>query len=866
MATDEELDEAPPPPEIEALRRDIERLRATDAPSSALLEALLEHSTHGIIVCDAEGKLVVQNRASERIWAGSASASSVSEWTRYRAFHPDGRPFEPGDWAMARCLATQQPTDAEEIHYQRFDGTYGVLLGSCAPIFGPGQRLDGAVSVFADITRFKRNVEATEQLLSLSEALSRATTPEEVVDATLGPLSRALGAATAALWLAEDGVLVLAHEVGYRPENAKMFARVPVDAALPTPLLDAHRSLEPVLVASRRELETRYPELAALAARDEVSVAALPLIAETRSLGVLVFSFEDRRGFEETSRSFLLLAARQCAQALTRARLFLAERQAKARAAVLFSVTDRISRAADLEGVYAAALEGIERGLDAERASILTFDEAGVMRFVAWRGLSDTYRARVEGHSPWTSDCKDPVPVLVEDVSKEPSLAEFGELFRAEDIGSLGFFPLLDDGRLLGKFMTYFRGPHRFGALELETARTIAGQVAFAIQRRRHEAELEAARTAAEEAAGARENLVAIVSHDLRSPLGAIVTSAALLKRRAEQDADPARVGKPVDAILRSAERMNLLIRDLLDLARFDAGRLVLSTGIEDVRRLVEEAVEMQRPAADARKVSISTSLPEALAAHCDRERVLQVLSNLLGNAVKFSTPGGEVRVSARAGEKAATGEATVAVTVEDDGPGIRTDELPRVFDRYWKGGDSSRGGVGLGLSIVRALVEANGGDVSVDSAPGHGSRFSFTLPAAEMRQRERPAESARVLVVDDDSDARGALADVFEEAGYSVATAANGAEALDALRAGEPPSVILLDLVMPVMNGFEFRRAQRQDPAFAGIPTVVLTGSVEGQTRRSELEGTEILTKPVDIQDLVALAARWRAAGAAGK
>ena len=121
---------------MEGLRREIERLKATAASEHGLLEAVLTQSPHGIIVCDASGKFIVQNRAAEVIWAGSATADTIEEWGQYRAFHPDGRPYETGDWAMAQCLREDRVIESQEFLIQRFDGTFGTLIGSCAPIRG----------------------------------------------------------------------------------------------------------------------------------------------------------------------------------------------------------------------------------------------------------------------------------------------------------------------------------------------------------------------------------------------------------------------------------------------------------------------------------------------------------------------------------------------------------------------------------------------------------------------------------------------------------------------------------------------------------------------------------------------------------
>jgi signal transduction histidine kinase len=233
-----------------------------------------------------------------------------------------------------------------------------------------------------------------------------------------------------------------------------------------------------------------------------------------------------------------------------------------------------------------------------------------------------------------------------------------------------------------------------------------------------------AARSEAEAAVATREELLAIVSHDLRNPLGSIVFSAALLQRTTIDGEAGERVHKSAQTILRCADRMTRLIADLLDLAQIQAGKLAVEQTPQDVEGLIRDCVDMLRPLAATKDLKGMASA--GLHVRCDRERVLQILSNLVGNAIKFTPEGGSICVEARSvGDEG-------WFSVRDTGQGIPEDELPHVFDRFWQGRKKSHAGIGLGLSIVKGLVEAHGGRLWVESKLGAGTTFFFTLPLAQ--------------------------------------------------------------------------------------------------------------------------------------
>jgi signal transduction histidine kinase len=245
-------------------------------------------------------------------------------------------------------------------------------------------------------------------------------------------------------------------------------------------------------------------------------------------------------------------------------------------------------------------------------------------------------------------------------------------------------------------------------------------------RRREEEAREQAERAAAAErsARQAREEVLAIVAHDLRGPLGAIDMSAAVLERTAPAGGagDPTRARTAV--IHRTVARMSRLIDDLLDSASLDAGQLSLRLGLADPRELLAESAEQHARAAEARIVTLEIDAPDDLPTICcDRARIVQVLSNLIGNALKFTPEGGLVRATARACD------GSVEFRVSDTGCGIPADRLPHIFERYWHAERAAGGGTGLGLYICRGLVEAHGGTLTVRSAEGRGATFSFTLP-----------------------------------------------------------------------------------------------------------------------------------------
>ncbi len=230
---------------------------------------------------------------------------------------------------------------------------------------------------------------------------------------------------------------------------------------------------------------------------------------------------------------------------------------------------------------------------------------------------------------------------------------------------------------------------------------------------------------AAQDATRARDDLVAIVSHDLRNPVHTINMAASFLLDVAPADDRRLTARRQLEIIQRSATRANRLIQDLLDVAKIQAGGLAVDMVPVDAKALAAEAVENAMTLAAAAKVTVSSSLPdEAYKVAADRERVLQVFQNLIGNAIKFTPKGGQIKILA------CLEEPDVRFTVADSGPGIPPEHIDHVFDRYWQAKSTAKLGTGLGLSIAKGIVEAHGGRIWAESPPGSGAQFNFTLPA----------------------------------------------------------------------------------------------------------------------------------------
>jgi signal transduction histidine kinase/CheY-like chemotaxis protein len=375
----------------------------------------------------------------------------------------------------------------------------------------------------------------------------------------------------------------------------------------------------------------------------------------------------------------------------------------------------------------------------------------------------------------------------------------------------------------------------------------------------------QAGRRAAETLSRAKDEFVATVSHELRTPLNAIFGWVTLL-RSAEMD--PARLKQGLEVIHRNAAAQLALINDLLDMSRVLRGTVRLDMQPLDLAVVVDAAIDALHPVAEARRIALNVDAERGNAlVSGDQSRLQQIIFNIVSNSLKFTPPGGRIDVTLRQ-----SGEDAV-LTINDTGEGIAPEFLPHVFERFrQETSDETRQheGLGIGLSLVRHLTELHGGKVKADSAgKARGATFTLTLPLLGARAaaapeanepgdvdaRARSLDGTRVLVVDDDADARELISMVVRGAGGKVVEAASVADAKSAIADGVPDAIVS-DIAMPGGNGYEFARELRASPRTASLPLVAVTAYTRAEDRdRAIAAGFDAhLSKPFEPRALIGL------------
>jgi PAS domain S-box-containing protein len=547
-----------------------------------------------------------------------------------------------------------------------------------------------------------------------------------------------------------------------------------------------------------------------------------------------------------------------------------------ARLAVLLELSEALSAAATPEEMIEILLGKAVPAFGAYAGIVAAPSGDGEVEVLGSRGypvplVNTMRRLRLDSSSPITDAIRTGSIVIVP--SREAWLEQYPAL-DPERLGTsshaLAAIPLIGT-RVVGAIGLSFLDRRQFDSRDATFAALLARQAAQALERADLLVSERRAHSEAEQASRIKDEFLATLSHELRTPLNAILGWSHMLLRDA---LNPDARRHALEVIARNASSQVRLVDEVLDISRIVRGQLHLELQLVDVGGVIERALDTARPAAAAKGVALDATVPERLVTVADGERIQQVVWNLLSNGVKFTPRGGRVAVAA--GQHGSE----LVIAVRDTGSGIRPEFLPHVFERFTQADSSTTrryGGLGLGLAIVRHIVELHGGSVAVDSGgEGHGALFTVRLPiraavdeamlaaaptvrTSDALQTVASLNGIRALVVDDEQDARDVLGTILSSAGARVVLASSPDEALDLLSRGSA-DVLISDIGMPGEDGYAFIRRVRDLAAKeVRVPAIAVTayGRPSDRDRALAAGFDQHLAKPLMPQQLIAAVAR---------
>lgn len=877
-----------------------QRLREEHARTQALsrrLQVILESIADGVTVQERSGKLVFANTAAARA-GGYPSAEALLATpltdiaTRFDLFDEHGAAFAWDDLPGRRVLAGA-PEGHELLRVvERATGLQRWMSFQSSPIRAEDGTVELAVNVWHDVTDARRREEHERYLAGATSTLG-ASLDYETTLRTLADLLVPGLADWCVIHLLEGEdlrLVAVAHADPARAQSVWNYSeKFPpqrgrgVWQVIETGRSLAYEELTDELLQQGARSEEHLELLRHAGMR---SLLLVPLRTQQRTAGVLTLvSAVPGRRYGSAELALAEELGLRAGAAIAHARLYEAERRARGGLELVARAGEMFSSTLDYEHTLTTVADIALPGL----ADFAFFDivEGERVRRVAAAHDDPEVDALIKA-SQWVRSERTDLNLCALSSGASGFHPRIDAAFRRDialsaehlavleriQLASMITVPLRAEGQLLGSLMVcYGKSGRHHTTDDLRTAEELARRAAIAVLQARLFAEArEAARAAAaaakaaEEASTVKDEFLATVSHELRTPLNAIIGWASLLR------ADPSSpaVAKGLDVIFRNGQAQAKIIDDILDVSRIITGKLRLELESTDLVAVVRDAIEVVRPSASAKRIAIDLRAP---ASPCvliaDRQRLQQVVWNLLSNAVKFTPPEGSVKITAEQ-----LGGA-VSLEVEDSGSGIEEDLLPFIFDRF-KQGDSSTtrrvGGLGLGLSIVRQIVELHGGRVAARSpGPGCGATFALVLPVrpsvpvlqtaspASQRGKDAPEspsdftlQNLRVLLVEDEPDARELLQVVLEGAGATVQAAASAGEAL-ALLEGFRPQLLISDIGMPGEDGYSLIEKVRARGDT--LPAVALTAYTRREDRAKALAAgfTSHLGKPVWPEELLA-------------
>jgi len=619
------------------------------------------------------------------------------------------------------------------------------------------------------------------------------------------------------------------------------------------------------------------------------SMIYLPLIAQERVLGLLSVQSFKKNAYTEQHLRLLENLAAYTTIALDNANAYEAineaERAVRGRAAELLTVnriTQALATQLEKDRLIQLVGEQIQDLFHASIAYIALLDRSTMMLHFPYT-FGEEVQSRPFGTGLTSRIIRTGEPLLINE-DMEQNRKRLGVEQMGRNTASYLGVPIHSGGQAIGVISVQSTDQEgRFTDADQRLLSTIASAVGVAIHNARLFEEARAARQAAEEADAAKSSFLSTVSHELRTPLTSVLGFAKIIRRRLEErlfalipddDRKVAQTKQQVldnlGVVVSEGERLTKLIDDVLDLAKIEAGKFTWNMASVSMAEVIERATSATSSLFDAKKLTLVREVePDLPTINGDQDRLIQVVINLISNAVKFTDAGSIQCVVRREDDE-------LVVSVTDSGIGIAPADQPKVFEKFKQVGDTLTDkpkGTGLGLPICKEIVEYHGGRIWVDSELGKGSTFSFTLPIAgktgqlellparraidieslvrQLRETvsiQHPADKS-ILVVDDDANIRSLLQQELAEAGYSVRLAEDGRKALALVRE-EMPGLIILDVMMPEMNGFDVAAVLKNDPATMHIPIIILS-ILEDKERGFRLGVDRYLTKPIDTASL---------------
>jgi signal transduction histidine kinase/ActR/RegA family two-component response regulator len=843
-------------------------------------EQLLHHLRDPLLLATRSGRIVASNVAGAEALGTSVAALDGASLAD---FSPDPRRLD--------ALLADAPVDQAPAAFplrardgRRFFCDVSVLDPEILLLrLSGGPESEPRVRVF---------YETLSRLQGITAGVSDEQTLEEVTRTLLANGMAYLGGTTGGLFLVdESGVnLELKGQVGYRQQYADRFRLVPLAAV--RPLTDAFNRGAAVFIETAEDLAMLYPEFAR--EYPEVAhraIACAPLRLDGRPMGAIAMGFPMPWTFRDEDRIFLHALSLRCAQVLERLSGFeptsrkLTERSAS-QLARLHAFTGALAQALTLAQVVEAVVDMGMVATSARAGGLWMLSDDGqsvsLVRNVGSIGPTAEKYSDIPLDRPTRMPILDAIrsgnPVWIE--SCQQMEERYPTVFRSFPRGaesSLACLPLFAQGRCIGGLVFAYDGVRRFLEDERALLQVLSWHSAQAIERSRLYAAEKKAREAAEaialdnerlyrdarEAHQRKDEFLAMLGHELRNPLAPIVTALELMDLQASNA-----FARERTTIARQVRHVIRLVDDLLDVSRITSGKIQLSKERVEVAEVIAEAVEMASPLLEERFQNLTLSAPATgLPVMADRGRLAQAIANLLTNAAKYTEPGGKIEVTAEAEDS------QVLVRVRDSGIGIAPETLPSIFDLFVqeKGSlDRAQGGLGIGLTVVRSLMHLHDGSVEAKSAGlGQGSEFVVRLPLAPDQASEpvrhaspqaKPGHGVRrrVLIVDDNLEAAGMLATLLEAHGHDTSVAGDGPSAL-AIAPAFKPEVALLDIGLPVMDGYELARRLRGMDGFAATRLVAITGYGQASDRRSSSEAgfDEHLVKPVNVDALIKILSR---------